>query len=195
MEDFNKDVNQTTDLTAKESENNSLSLNPVNAKALDEESIRLINELIAENNLDKVKDLTYLFNVNQNKKTLARNNKLNELMDSLTGEAMNRVNNRPDEITSTELFTMMKITQELMEKGQKQASGINDVAPLIQINQQTNTVNTEGKSFTKESRNKIQNAVNDIIKQFGVDLHSPANDSPIIDAGDIVITKEDTNND
>ena len=193
MEDIKKENNQTTDLAVPENKETALAIDPVNVKALDKESVKLINELIAENDMDKVKDLTYLFNVNQNKKTLARNNKLNELMDSLTGEAMNRVNNRPDEITSTELFNMMKITQELMEKGQKQASGITDTAPLIQINQQTNTVNTEGKSFTKESRNKIQNAVSDILKTFGVNPQAAAEET-VVD-GDVIITKEDDEDD
>jgi len=193
MEDIKKENNQTTDLAVPENKETALAIDPVNVKALDKESVKLINELIAENDMDKVKDLTYLFNVNQNKKTLARNNKLNELMDSLTGEAMNRVNNRPDEITSTELFNMMKITQELMEKGQKQASGITDTAPLIQINQQTNTVNTEGKSFTKESRNKIQNAVSDILKTFGVNPQATTEET-VVD-GDVIITKEDDEDD
>jgi len=193
MEDIKKENNQTTDLAVPENKETALAIDPVNVKALDKESVKLINELIAENDMDKVKDLTYLFNVNQNKKTLARNNKLNELMDSLTGEAMNRVNNRPDEITSTELFNMMKITQELMEKGQKQASGITDTAPLIQINQQTNTVNTEGKSFTKESRNKIQNAVSDILKTFGVNPQATTEEA-VVD-GDVIITKEDDEDD
>ena len=193
MEDIKKENNQITDLAVQEDKETALAIDPVNVKALDNESIKLINELIAENDMDKVKDLTYLFNVNQNKKTLARNNKLNELMDSLTGEAMNRVNNRPDEITSTELFNMMKITQELMEKGQKQAAGITDTAPLIQINQQTNTVNTEGKSFTKESRNKIQNAVSDILKQFGVTPQQQTEET-VVD-GDVIISKEDEEDD
>jgi len=193
MEDIKKENNQITDLAVQEDKETALAIDPVNVKALDKESVKLINELIAENDMDKVKDLTYLFNVNQNKKTLARNNKLNELMDSLTGEAMNRVNNRPDEITSTELFNMMKITQELMEKGQKQAAGITDTAPLIQINQQTNTVNTEGKSFTKESRNKIQNAVSDILKQFGVTPQQQTEET-VVD-GDVIIAKEDEEDD
>lgn len=195
MEDLEKENNQTTDLAVPENKETALAIDPVNVKALNKESVKLINELIAANDMDKVKDLTYLFNVNQNKKTLARSNKLNELMDSLTDEAMNRVNKRPDEITSTELFNMMKITQELMEKGQKQAAGITDAAPLIQINQQTNTVNTEGKSFTKESRSKIQNAVSDILKQFGV-ASLQQTDETVVD-GDVVITKEqeDSEND
>ncbi len=195
MEDIKKENNQTTDLAVPENKETALAVDPVNVKALDKESVKLINELIAENDMDKVKDLTYLFNVNQNKKTLARNNKLNELMDSLTGEAMSRVNNRPDEITSTELFNMMKITQELMEKGQKQASGITDTAPLIQINQQTNTVNAEGKSFTKESRNKIQNAVSDILKTFGVNPQASAEETIVDGDSDVIITKEDDEDD
>lgn len=40
----------------------------VNTVSLNEESLALINQIIEEKDVDKTKDLTYLFNVNQDKK-------------------------------------------------------------------------------------------------------------------------------
>jgi len=43
-----------------------------------------LQELIATTDIDRTKDLTYLFNINQNKKTTVRISKLNELLDMIT---------------------------------------------------------------------------------------------------------------
>ena len=48
----------------EESKNNLVSL--INTEDLDKESLDIINQIIAESDLEKTKDLTYLFNVNQN---------------------------------------------------------------------------------------------------------------------------------
>ena len=39
----------------------------VNADDLNRESLELINQLIAEQDIERTKDLTHLFNINQNK--------------------------------------------------------------------------------------------------------------------------------
>ena len=39
----------------------------VNADDLNKESLELINQLIAEQDIERTKDLTHLFNINQNK--------------------------------------------------------------------------------------------------------------------------------
>ena len=72
---------------------------------LAKESIVILNQIIAEQDPAKTKDLTYLFNQNQNKKTMARMNKLNDLVDTLVDKFIDRANNRPDEMTTTESST------------------------------------------------------------------------------------------
>ena len=42
---------------------------------LNEESLRIIGQIITEQDAQKTKDLTYLFNQNQNKKTMVRANR------------------------------------------------------------------------------------------------------------------------
>ena len=85
--------------------------------ALDAEAKALINEIIAETDVGKAKDLTYLFNANQNKKTLIRMDTLSELQDKLVGQFSKRVESRPDEITTQELMVgMKKITRESREE-------------------------------------------------------------------------------
>jgi hypothetical protein len=137
------------------------------AESLNKESMELINQIIAENDLEKSKDLTYLFNVNQNKKTLIRINKLSDLMDTMTQQALVRFTNRPDEISNKELMDGLKTIQDLIERGQKQAAGVQEQpAPFIQINQQTNSVNvgSDAKTLNRDSRERVKNVVMDLIK-------------------------------
>ncbi len=129
-------------------------------QSLNEESKALIEQIIAETDEQKAKDLTYLFNANQNKKTMVRVNKLSDLLDTITDQALTRFTNRPDEISNKELFDGLKVVQDLIERGQKQVSGAGET-PLIQINQQTNEVNVGGSQSTlnRDSRERVKAAV------------------------------------
>ena len=129
---------------------------------LNEESKAIIEKIIVERDAQKVRDLTQLFNTNQNKKTMARVNKLSDLMDTITDQALARFTSRPDEISNKELFDGLKVVQDLIERGQKQVSGVNTTeAPLIQVNQQTNEVNIGNNTSTlnRDSRERVKSAV------------------------------------
>lgn len=127
---------------------------------LNTEALELIEKIIAETDDQKTKDLTYLFNANQNKKTMVRVNKLSNLLDAITDQALTRFTNKPDEISNKELFDGLKIVQDLIERGQKQVTGVGET-PLIQVNQQTNEVNIGNNSNTlsRDSRERVKSAV------------------------------------
>ena len=128
---------------------------------LNQKSIELLNQIIAENDEAKARDLTYLFNVNQNKKTLVRMDKLSGLQDGLVDQFVKRIAERPDEISNKELMDGLKIVQDILERGQRQVSETDQPQPLIQINQQNNSVNVgEGSTeLNRESRERVKNAV------------------------------------
>jgi hypothetical protein len=129
-------------------------------KNLNEEAKALIEQLISETDEQKAKDLTHLFNANQNKKTIVRVDKLSNLLDTITDQALARFTARPDEISNKELFDGLKIVQDLIERGQKQVSGAGET-PLIQFNQQTNEVNIGDTTSTlsRDSRERVKTAV------------------------------------
>lgn len=174
--------------------------------SLNKESMELINKIISEADLEKAKDLTYLFNINQNKKTLARVNKLSDLMDTMTQQALVRFTTKPDEISNKELMDGLKIIQDLIERGQRQAAGVDMApAPLIQINQQTNSLNVDGSGIDatntlgRESRERVKNAVLDLLKEINSNTIQSINENTdkIVDADyvDIIEEVEETNND
>lgn len=133
---------------------------PTGQLKLNEESAALIEQIIAESDDQKAKELTQLFNANQNKKTMVRVNKLSDLLDTITDQALARFTTRPDEISNKELFDGLKIVQDLIERGQKQVSGTGET-PLIQFNQQNNEVKIDGASsnLSRDSRERVKSAV------------------------------------
>ena len=136
----------------------------VNNSDLNKESLELLNQIIAEHDVEKTKDLTYLFNQNQNKKTMVRVDKLSDLQDKLVLQLAKRVEERPDQISNQDLLQALKITQNIAERGQKQIMGVDDT-PLIQINQQTNTVNMndDAHGLNRDARERVKNVVANLL--------------------------------
>lgn len=171
-------------LDSAEISDESTSVAVVANKSLNDESLALIEKIIAETDEQKTRDLTYLFNNNQNKKTMVRVNKLSDLLDTITDQALVRFTSRPDEISNKELFDGLKIVQDLIERGQKQVSGANEVAPLIQVNQQTNEVNIGGAPSTlnRDSRERVKSAVLGLLDSLNAKpVEAVSDDTEIID--------------
>jgi hypothetical protein len=158
MSDEVKNIDSAGESLPTSSETGALTL--VNADDLNQESLALINQIIAEKDIEKTKDLTHLFNINQNKKTMIRIDKLSGLQDNLVSQFAQRIAERPDEISNKELMDGIKIVQDIIERGQKQVESV-EQTPLIQFNQQNNSVNIGegGAQLNKESRDRVKNAV------------------------------------
>jgi hypothetical protein len=158
MSDEVKNIDSADESLPTSSETGALTL--VNADDLNQESLTLINQIIAEKDIEKTKDLTHLFNINQNKKTMIRIDKLSGLQDHLVDQFAKRIEERPDEISNKELMDGIKIVQDIIERGQKQVESV-EQTPLIQFNQQNNSVNIGegGTQLNKESRDRVKNAV------------------------------------
>jgi hypothetical protein len=168
----------------------------VDTVKLNKESAALIEQIIAESDENKARELTQLFNANQNKKTMVIVNKLSDLLDTITNQALTRFTARPDEISNKELFDGLKIVQDLIERGQKQVSGVGET-PLIQFNQQNNEVNVDGSSvnnLNRDSRERVKAAVMGLLTSITSATAEPANTSAEpVEA--IEIVEEGDNND
>lgn len=156
------EVRNTDDLEEEDTQDSApyTALTAVNAEDLNKESLTLINQIIAESDIEKTKDLTHLFNINQNKKTMVRIDKLSGLQDHLVDQFAKRIAERPDEISNKELMDGIRIVQDIIERGQKQVEEV-EQTPLIQFNQQNNSVNIgeDSTKLSKESRDRVKNAV------------------------------------
>ena len=88
-----------------------------------------------ENDIDKVKDLTHLFNLNQAKKNVLRVLKLNSLLDKVSDQMIERFTKQPGAFSNSDLLNYMQVTQSAIDRANK-ALNLVDETPAIQINQQ-----------------------------------------------------------
>jgi hypothetical protein len=185
---MDEEVKNVTGSEEDSAQTSSTALTVVNADDLNRESLTLINQIIAESDIEKTKDLTHLFNINQNKKTMIRIDKLSGLQDHLVDQFARRIAERPDEISNKELMDGIRIVQDIIERGQKQVEGVNQT-PLIQFNQQNNSVNIgeNGQQLNKESRDRVKNAVLSLLSG----LSKPVSSDVIVDSPlDVTETEE-----
>lgn len=189
---MDEDVRNITNVEDEIQQTPSTALTLVNAEDLNRESLTLINQIIAESDIEKTKDLTHLFNINQNKKTMIRIDKLSGLQDNLVDQFAKRVSERPDEISNKELMDGIRIVQDIIERGQKQVEGVNQT-PLIQFNQQNNSVNIGdgAPQLNKESRDRVKNAVLSLLS--GLNKPTPTEDFVEVQPPIIEETGDDEN--
>ena len=157
----------------------------INTADLNKESLEIINQIIAAEDAEKTKDLTYLFNVNQNKKTMVRLDNLSQLQDKLVGLLAKRVTERPDEMPNQEIMNALKIIQDIIDRGTKQITAEPE-KPLIQINQQTNNIGGNTTGLSRDSRRKVEDVVSSLLRDI-------TNNENVVDAEPIF--SEDENDD
>ena len=185
-EENSKNIDSTTELAIIEA----------SKKKLEEEAAALLSQVVNETDVNKTKDLTYLFNINQTKKTMVRVNKLNDLLDTITDQAIARFSSKPDNISNQELLSALKVVQDAVEKSQKTVLGQDDQPPLIQINQQTNSVNVDmadKRELNRRSRENVKNAVMSVLRGLGVDQAVMPNDDVIEISSDNTTSEESEN--
>lgn len=132
----------------------------VNMVPLDTSTNQLAQDIIDEQDVDKVKNLVHLFNLNQAKKNVLRVFKYNALLDALSDEALKRVQNRSGEFSNSDLVGWMQVAQQAIDRANKSINLV-DETPAIQINQ-INNINVS-EPLDRDSRMKIRDAVNAVL--------------------------------
>lgn len=120
-----------------------------------------INQEIIES--DKpIKDLTYLFNEAQIKQSMLRAQKLSRLQDKVVDNVEKRIDNKSDNFTNAELLNAIQILQKTADSNLTYINSINE-KPQIQLVNNNLNVNIEKDEFDAESRERIMNAVSQIL--------------------------------
>lgn len=144
----------------------------LNLQPLDERTRRIAQQILDEQDVDKVKDLTALFNLNAQKRNVMRVIKMNELLDKVTDKVMERFEKTPENFSNDDLIKYMQVTETAIEKANKQLNLV-DETPAIQL-QQNNQVNVNIiDSFDRDSRGRIADAIKAILSNTNNSVHQP----------------------
>lgn len=151
---------------------------------LNDENNKLVNDILEEKDIDKLKNLTQLFNLNQAKKNAIRVLKLNSLLDMVSDQMIERFQQHPDNFSNSDLLNYLQVTQSAIDRANKSLNLVEDT-PAIVVNQ----VNIDSApQFDRESRDRITQAVAAILqksKEMNIELNE---EEPIL----VETEKEDT---
>ena len=130
---------------------------------LKESTLDIAQQIVSENDLSKVKDLTQLFNAAHIKKQVLRSLAYDDLLDHIQDQMTARIVERGDQFSNKDLLDYANSVTSHLEKAQKQISGVDDM-PLIQFNQQNNTIITE--TLDPESQQRVEDAIKSILQRI-----------------------------
>ena len=161
----NSSIKETMNTNSSKQDTKTLT-NDTNEVSLTSPNEQIIQKINSETNLENVKNMINIFNLNLTKKNMLRLIKEDALLDSIINQASERINKRPDELSHKDLLDYFNSIQAHMDKSQKNLESL-DTVPMIQVNQNTNEVNINmaEHSLGRESREKIIEVINTILKQ------------------------------
>ena len=127
----------------------------------------LIEKIIDSQTKEELQNHLDLFNLAQSKNNVLRVIKLNDLLQKVEDQAIERFNKRPDQISNRELLEYLQVVSTQIEKSQKTVNETINEKPLIQITNNKNELNIQtGPTLNAESREKVIDAFSMIIKQL-----------------------------
>lgn len=136
----------------------------VNLIPLDDETSKLAQNIVDEQDLENVKNLTHLFNLNQAKKNVLRILKLNSLLDKIQDQMIERFEKKPAEFSNADLLNYMQVAQSAIDRANKSLNLV-DETPAITMNQVNVTIN-EDNVLSRESRERVTTAISAIMKKL-----------------------------
>lgn len=122
---------------------------------------KLEEKLINETDVEELKSIINLFNLNVQKKNILRSSKLSDLQDKVYEQMSERLDKKADEFSNQDLLSYFKTIQETISKSDNSLDKID--IPAIQIQQNQLNVNVNAEELNRESRAKILDAIQSII--------------------------------
>lgn len=138
----------------------------INMVPLDNSTADIAQKIIAEDNIENVKNLTHLFNLNQSKKNVLRVLKLNNLLDKVQDQMIERFEKKPGEFSNADLLNYMQVAQSAIDRANKSLNLV-DETPSITMNQ-VNVNISEDPVLNRESREKVTEAIAAIMKKLNM---------------------------
>lgn len=126
----------------------------------------ILAKLVREDDLERSKDLTHLFNMYQAKRNALRISTLNDVQDALVKQMLERLEKYPDNFNNKDIADWMKTVQMVMDNSSEKVEQL-DTMPTIKY-QQNNQVNVNiVDGLSRESRERITNVLEALLN--GVD--------------------------
>lgn len=127
---------------------------------LDKKSEEIVADIVKEQDSEKLKNLITLFNSNQSKKDIVRNNVFSILMDKISGQMLERFEKNPNTFSNKDLLDYLN-TIKNVRSNKIDADSID--IPIIQNNTQ---INVKVETLSRESKERVIDSVNAILNRL-----------------------------
>jgi hypothetical protein len=138
------------------------SLEPLNLVPLDCQTREIAQRILDEQDVDKVKDLTTLFNLNSQKRNVMRVIKMNELLDRVTDQVIERFEKTPHNFSNEDLIKYMQVTEHAIDRASKNLNLVEETPPIQLLQQNQVNINIENR-LDRDSREKILDVVRAVL--------------------------------
>jgi hypothetical protein len=127
---------------------------------LDKKSEEIVADIVKEQDSEQLKNLITLFNSNQSKKDIIRNNVFSILMDKISSQMLERFEKNPNAFSNKDLLEYLNTIKNV--KSNKIDVDSIDM-PLIQNNTQ---INVKVETLSRESKERVIDSVNAILNKL-----------------------------
>lgn len=131
------------------------------SELLDARSEEIVNSIINETDTEKLKNLISVFNSNQSKKDIVRNNVFSLLLDKISMQMLERFEKNPNAFSNKDLIDYLNAIKSA--RSSRIDTETIDV-PAIQNNTQINVTMVDG--LNKESKERVVDTVQAILKRL-----------------------------
>lgn len=147
-----------------EDKNNTPAEKPLDLTPLDIKTRDIAQKILDEEDVDAVKDLTNLFNLNAQKRNVMRVIKMNDLLDKVTDQVIQRFEKTPANFSNEDLIKYMQVTENAIDRANKNLNLVEETPPIQLM--QNNQVNINiANGLDRESREKVLSIVEAILNE------------------------------
>lgn len=136
--------------------------NKLNPQPLDNKNNEIAQKILDAETVEETKDLTALFNLNSQKRNVLRVLKMNNLLDKVTDQIIERFEKNPNLFTNEDLLKYMQVTENAIDRANKNLNMVEETPPiqLLQKNQVNININ---QGLNRESRQRVIETVQAIL--------------------------------
>lgn len=134
----------------------------LNSQSLDSKNNEIAQKILDAETVEETQDLTALFNLNSQKRNVLRVLKMNNLLDKVTDQIIERFEKNPNLFTNEDLLKYMQVTESAIDRANKNLNMIEDT-PSIQLLQQNQVNININDGLNRESRQRIIETVQAIL--------------------------------
>ena len=128
-------------------------------------NMKIAEKIISSETVDEIKDLTSLFNLNFQKKNALRIMKMNDLLDKVTDQIVERFERNPNLFTNDDLLKYMQVTETSIDRANKNLNLIEETPPIQVMNQNQVNININNNDLNRDSRRKVIEVVQSLLEK------------------------------